>query len=52
MLEYIAHLKELLDYFAFMNDKISTGLVSSILPLTKSSRDLKVVNLNSMFLWL
>ncbi|TVU47095.1 hypothetical protein EJB05_06676 [Eragrostis curvula] len=41
MLEYIAHLKELLDYFAFMNDKISTGLISCILPLTKSSRDLK-----------
>ncbi|KAL6648185.1 hypothetical protein ACP70R_012409 [Stipagrostis hirtigluma subsp. patula] len=41
MLEYIAHLKELLDYFAFMNDKISTGLISCILPLTKFSRDLK-----------
>ncbi|RLN40612.1 hypothetical protein C2845_PM01G14520 [Panicum miliaceum] len=41
MLEYIAHLKELLDYFSFMNDKISTGLISCILPLTKFSRDLK-----------
>ncbi|XP_062211217.1 uncharacterized protein LOC133912481 [Phragmites australis] len=41
MLGYIAHLKELLDYFAFMNDKISTGLINCILPLTKFSRDLK-----------
>ncbi|OEL25899.1 hypothetical protein BAE44_0013083 [Dichanthelium oligosanthes] len=41
MLEYIAHLKELLDYFSFMNDKTSTGLISCILPLTKFSRDLK-----------
>ncbi|KAI4996215.1 hypothetical protein ZWY2020_046806 [Hordeum vulgare] len=41
MLEYVAHLKELLDYFAFMNDKISTGLINCILPLTKFSRDLK-----------
>nr|CAB3495991.1 unnamed protein product [Digitaria exilis] len=41
MLEYIAHLKELLDYFSFMNDKISTGLISWILPLTKFSHDLK-----------
>jgi hypothetical protein len=48
MLEYIAHLKELLDYFSFMNDKISTGLISCILPLTKFSRDLKVFNLNSI----
>lgn len=41
MLEYVAHLKELLDYFACMNDKISTGLINCILPLTKFSRDLK-----------
>uniref|UniRef100_J3LNM5 FANCI solenoid 4 domain-containing protein n=2 Tax=Oryza brachyantha TaxID=4533 RepID=J3LNM5_ORYBR len=41
MLEYIAHLKELLDYFSFLNDKISTGLINCILPLTKFSRDLK-----------
>uniref|UniRef100_A0A0E0KDJ4 Fanconi anemia group I protein n=1 Tax=Oryza punctata TaxID=4537 RepID=A0A0E0KDJ4_ORYPU len=41
MLEFIAHLKELLDYFAFLNDKISTGLINCILPLTKFSRDLK-----------
>ncbi|KAG8097308.1 hypothetical protein GUJ93_ZPchr0013g34681 [Zizania palustris] len=41
MLEYIAHLKELLDYFAFMNDKTSIGLINCILPLTKFSRDLK-----------
>lgn len=41
MLEFIAHLKELLDYFSFMNDKISTALISCILPLTKFSRDLK-----------
>ncbi|KAM3313364.1 hypothetical protein ACQJBY_032769 [Aegilops geniculata] len=48
MLEYVAHLKELLDYFAFMNDKISTGLINCILPLTKFSRDLKVCDLNSI----
>jgi Fanconi anemia group I protein len=42
MVEYVAHLKELLDYFAFMNDKISTGLINCILPLTKFNRDLKV----------
>ncbi|KAF0913605.1 hypothetical protein E2562_023716 [Oryza meyeriana var. granulata] len=41
LLEYIAHLKELLDYFAFLNDKISTGLINCILPLTKFSHDLK-----------
>lgn len=41
MLEYISHLKELLDYFAFLNDKISIGLINCILPLTKFSRDLK-----------
>ncbi|CAL4922562.1 unnamed protein product [Urochloa decumbens] len=41
MLEYIAHLKELLDNFSFMNDKVSTGLISCILPLTKFSSDLK-----------
>uniref|UniRef100_A0A453I489 Fanconi anemia group I protein n=1 Tax=Aegilops tauschii subsp. strangulata TaxID=200361 RepID=A0A453I489_AEGTS len=41
MLEYVAHLKELLDYLPFMNDKISTGLINCILPLTKFSRDLK-----------
>ncbi|KAM0872501.1 hypothetical protein ACQ4PT_038685 [Festuca glaucescens] len=41
MVEYVAHLKELLDYFAFINDKISTGLINCILPLTKFNRDLK-----------
>ncbi|KAJ1297201.1 hypothetical protein BS78_01G359500 [Paspalum vaginatum] len=41
MLEYTAHLKELLDYFSFMSDKISTSLISCLLPLTKFSRDLK-----------
>ncbi|WVZ56879.1 hypothetical protein U9M48_007350 [Paspalum notatum var. saurae] len=41
MLEYTAHLKEVLDYFSFMNDKISTGLISCLLPLTKFNRDLK-----------
>ena len=40
--------KELLDYFAFMNDKISTGLINCILPLTKFSRDLKVCDLHSI----
>uniref|UniRef100_A0A453I4T5 FANCI solenoid 4 domain-containing protein n=2 Tax=Aegilops tauschii subsp. strangulata TaxID=200361 RepID=A0A453I4T5_AEGTS len=48
MLEYVAHLKELLDYLPFMNDKISTGLINCILPLTKFSRDLKVCDLNSI----
>ncbi|CAN6289497.1 unnamed protein product [Urochloa humidicola] len=41
MLEYIAHIKELLDNFSIMNDKVSTGLISCILPLTKFSSDLK-----------
>ncbi|CAM0873122.1 unnamed protein product [Alopecurus aequalis] len=41
MEEYVAHLKELLDYFSVMNDKISTGLINCILPLTKFNRDLK-----------
>ncbi|CAN6306702.1 unnamed protein product [Urochloa humidicola] len=41
MLEHIAHIKELLDNFSLMNDKISTGLITCILPLTKFSRDLK-----------
>lgn len=48
MLEYVAHLKELLDYFSFMNDKISTSLISCILPLTKFSHDLKVSSTNSI----
>jgi hypothetical protein len=48
MLEYIAHLKELLDHFSFMNDKISTGLISCILPLTMFNRDLKVFNVNTI----
>jgi len=48
MLEFIAHLKELLDYFSFMNDKISTGLISCVLPLTKFSLDLKVFSLNNI----
>lgn len=41
MLEYVAHLKELLDFFAFMNDKVSTGLINCSLPLTKFNHDLK-----------
>ncbi|XP_026659001.2 Fanconi anemia group I protein homolog isoform X2 [Phoenix dactylifera] len=41
MLDYIAHLKELLDYFSFMNDVTSVALVDAILPLIKFSRDLQ-----------
>ncbi|EYU43968.1 hypothetical protein MIMGU_mgv1a020892mg [Erythranthe guttata] len=41
MLEHVSHLKEMLDYFAFMDDKISYRLVTVLLPLVKFSRDLK-----------
>ncbi|KAL6902181.1 hypothetical protein ACP4OV_005057 [Aristida adscensionis] len=41
MLGYTAHLKDILDYFAFVDDKISTALINCILPLTKFSHDLK-----------
>ncbi|KAG5632934.1 hypothetical protein H5410_004651 [Solanum commersonii] len=41
MLEHISHLKELLDYFTFMNDKVSSHLVAALLPLSRLSRDLQ-----------
>ncbi|KAL5983704.1 hypothetical protein ACLOJK_017795 [Asimina triloba] len=41
MLEQVARLKELLDYFAFMHDETSVSFVTSILPLIKFSRDLQ-----------
>uniref|UniRef100_M1ASV5 Fanconi anemia group I protein n=1 Tax=Solanum tuberosum TaxID=4113 RepID=M1ASV5_SOLTU len=41
MLEHISHLKELLDYFTFMNDKVSSHLVAALLPLSRISRDLQ-----------
>lgn len=42
MLEYVHHLKELLDYFTFMEGTISCFLVSAVIPLVKFSRDLQV----------
>ncbi|CAH8358387.1 unnamed protein product [Eruca vesicaria subsp. sativa] len=41
MLEYVHHLKELLDYFTFMEGNISCFLVSAITPLIRFSRDLQ-----------
>ncbi|CAN4106242.1 unnamed protein product [Withania somnifera] len=41
MLEHISHLKELLDYFTFMNDKVSSHLIAALLPLSRLSRDLQ-----------
>ncbi|XP_009764707.1 uncharacterized protein [Nicotiana sylvestris] len=41
MLEHISHLKELLDYFIFMNEKVSSHLVAALLPLIRSSHDLQ-----------
>ncbi|CAA0817513.1 Unknown protein [Striga hermonthica] len=41
MLDHLSHLKETLDYFAFMDDRISYHLVTVLLPLIKLSRDLK-----------
>ncbi|GKU85432.1 hypothetical protein SLEP1_g110 [Rubroshorea leprosula] len=41
MLEYISHLKELLDYFTFMDNKVASNLVNALLPLTRLSRDLQ-----------
>ncbi|KAG2305565.1 hypothetical protein Bca52824_034216 [Brassica carinata] len=41
MLEYVHHLKELLDYFTFMEGNISCLLVSAVIPLIKFSRDLQ-----------
>jgi Fanconi anemia group I protein len=47
MLEHVSHLKELLDYFTFMQGKVAASLVSTLLPLVKFNRDLQV--LSSMF---
>ncbi|VFQ94694.1 unnamed protein product [Cuscuta campestris] len=41
MLEHISHLKALLDYFTFMNGKVSSHLVTALLPLVKQSHDLQ-----------
>ncbi|XP_060197754.1 uncharacterized protein LOC132626781 isoform X1 [Lycium barbarum] len=41
ILEHVSHLKELLDYFTFMNDKVSSHLVAALLPLIRLSRDLQ-----------
>ncbi|CAH2044672.1 unnamed protein product [Thlaspi arvense] len=41
MLEFVHHLKELLDYFTFMEGNISCFLVSAVIPLIKFSRDLQ-----------
>ncbi|KAK4742659.1 hypothetical protein SAY87_000660 [Trapa incisa] len=40
MLEHVSRLKELLDYFTFMNGKVAACLINSLLPLIKFSRDL------------
>nr|CAD1833283.1 unnamed protein product [Ananas comosus var. bracteatus] len=41
MLDHVAHLKELLDYFTFMHEKTATDLINGILPLVKFSHDLQ-----------
>ncbi|XP_039020727.1 Fanconi anemia group I protein [Hibiscus syriacus] len=41
MLEHVPRLKELLDYFTFMDGKIASYLVSALLPLIRFSRDLR-----------
>ncbi|TYH53164.1 hypothetical protein ES332_D09G079500v1 [Gossypium tomentosum] len=41
MMEHIPRLKELLDYFTFMDGKIASYLVSALLPLIRFSRDLR-----------
>ncbi|KAK8681021.1 hypothetical protein V6N13_053428 [Hibiscus sabdariffa] len=41
MLEHVPRLKELLDYFTFMDGKIAAYLVSALLPLIRFSRDLR-----------
>lgn len=44
MLEHVPRLKELLDYFTFMNGKVASYLVTALLPLIKFSRDLQVIS--------
>ncbi|KAL0918554.1 hypothetical protein M5K25_010568 [Dendrobium thyrsiflorum] len=41
MLEYVARLKELLDYFTFMHEKTAISVIDAILPLIKFSKDLR-----------
>ncbi|KAG6428135.1 hypothetical protein SASPL_112384 [Salvia splendens] len=41
MLEHISHLKEMLDYFTFMDGRISSNFVTVLLPLMKFSRNLQ-----------
>ncbi|XP_019158988.1 PREDICTED: Fanconi anemia group I protein homolog isoform X2 [Ipomoea nil] len=41
MLEHVSHLKALMDYFTFMNGKVSSHLVTALLPLIKQSHDLQ-----------
>lgn len=43
MLEHVGRLKELLDYFTFMPEKVSISLATSLLPLIKFSHDLQVL---------
>lgn len=42
MVEHVPRLKELLDYFTFMDGKVASYLVSALLPLIRFSRDLQV----------
>ncbi|XP_022029770.1 Fanconi anemia group I protein isoform X2 [Helianthus annuus] len=41
ILEYISHLKELLDYFGFMQSKVVSHLIDVLLPLIKFSHNLQ-----------
>ncbi|XP_062107746.1 uncharacterized protein LOC133818728 isoform X3 [Humulus lupulus] len=41
LLDHVSRLKELLDYFTFMNGKVASGIVTALVPLTKFSRDLQ-----------
>ncbi|OMO50743.1 Fanconi anemia group I-like protein [Corchorus olitorius] len=41
MLEHIPRLKELLDYFTFMDGKVASSVVRALLPLIRFNRDLQ-----------
>ncbi|XP_030508178.2 uncharacterized protein LOC115722932 isoform X1 [Cannabis sativa] len=41
LLDHVSRLKELLDYFTFMNGKVASGIVTALVPLTKFSHDLQ-----------
>ncbi|CAL9779125.1 unnamed protein product [Musa acuminata subsp. burmannicoides] len=41
MLEYIAHLKELLDYFTFLQERMAIAIIDALLPLIRFSHDLQ-----------